>query len=166
MPLREFLNENRADLVERCRIKVLSRPPPHPTWDEKNHGIPLFLAQLIEMLDLDAGSNVFDITQESAPKRILSARIAATARKHAQNLCERGLTVDQVVHDYGDLCQAITELAFERNVQIEISEFHTLNRLLDNAIAAAVTEHAQGAGSPQGYRGAAPQPGNNEPPPY
>lgn len=142
MPLREFLNENRADLVERCRLKVLDRPPPHPDWDAKNHGIPLFLAQVIEMLNLDEGSNVFDIDQESAPRKVLSARIAATATKHARDLRERGLTVDQVVHDYGDLCQAITELAFERNAQISVGEFHTLNRLLDDAIAAAVTEHS------------------------
>lgn len=147
MPLRDFLNENRADLVERCRLKVLKRPPPHPAWDEKNNGIPLFLAQLIEMLNLDADTNVFDIAQESAPRKTLSTRIASTARKHAQSLRDRGLTVDQVVHDYGDLCQAITELAFERNAQISIGEFHTLNRLLDNAIAAAVTEYAQGAGT-------------------
>ena len=141
MPLREFLNENRADLVERCRLKVLTRPPPHPAWDAKNHGIPLFLAQLIEMLNLDEDSNVFDSSQESALKKALSTRIAGTAKTHARDLLERGLTVEQVVHDYGDLCQAITELAFERNAQISISEFHTLNRLLDNAIAAAVTEH-------------------------
>jgi hypothetical protein len=144
MPLREFLNENRADLVERCRLKVLKRPAPHPMWDDKNHGIPLFLAQLIEMLNLDEDPEAIDITKESAPQKVLSERIAATAKKHARDLRERGLTVDQVVHDYGDLCQAITELAFERNAQIEVREFHSLNRLLDNAIAAAVTEYAQG----------------------
>jgi hypothetical protein len=76
MPLREFLNENRADLVERCRLKVLKRPPPHPSWDEKNHGIPLFLAQLIEMLNLDEDSDVSDITQESASQRALSTSTA------------------------------------------------------------------------------------------
>jgi signal transduction histidine kinase len=48
--------------------------------------------------------------------------------------------VDQVVHDYGDLCQAITELAMERDAPFAVSEFHTLNRCLDNAIADAVTE--------------------------
>src|SRR6185503_10870861 len=32
------------------------------------------------------------------------------------------------------------ELAFERAVQIDIDEFRTLNRCLDNAIAGAVTE--------------------------
>jgi signal transduction histidine kinase len=48
--------------------------------------------------------------------------------------------VDQVVHAYGDLCQAITDLAFERDAPFGIDEFRTLNRCLDNAIAKAVTE--------------------------
>jgi hypothetical protein len=48
--------------------------------------------------------------------------------------------VDQVVHDYGDLCQAITDLAVERDAPFAIDEFRTLNRCLDNAIADAVTE--------------------------
>lgn len=151
--LRDFLNENRADLVERCRIKVLKRGPPYATWDERTYGIPLFIAQLIEMLNLDENTNVFDVAREPESKKILSARIADTAEKHARNLRERGLSADQVVHDYGDLCQAITELAFERNAQVQISEFHTLNRLLDNAIAAAVTEYGQGAGSSRAVTG-------------
>ena len=48
--------------------------------------------------------------------------------------------MDQVVHDYGDLCQAITDLAFERDAPFSVDEFRTLNRCLDNAIAEAVTE--------------------------
>ena len=50
-----------------------------------------------------------------------------------------GYTVDQVVHDYGDLCQAITDLAFEYDAPFTVHEFRTLNRCLDNAIADAVT---------------------------
>ena len=146
--LSTLLNENRADLVERCRLKVLKRSPPHPDPDQVNRGVALFLAQLIEMLNLDDVMGVFDPhRQESATQKGVSERIAAAAKKQARELRARGLTVDQVVHDYGDLCQAITELAFERNAQIEVSEFHTLNRLLDNAIAAAVTEFELGAPS-------------------
>jgi signal transduction histidine kinase len=48
--------------------------------------------------------------------------------------------VDQVVHDYGDLCQAITDLAEARDAPFSVGEFRTLNRCLDNAIADAVTE--------------------------
>ena len=46
----------------------------------------------------------------------------------------------QVVHDYGDLCQAITDVAIEQNAAVSAAEFRTLNRCLDNAIADAVTE--------------------------
>jgi len=58
-------------------------------------------------------------------------------------LLQHGFTVDQVVHDYGDLCQAITELAVARGAAIQVEEFRTLNRCLDNAIADAVTEFAE-----------------------
>jgi signal transduction histidine kinase len=51
--------------------------------------------------------------------------------------------VSQVVHDYGDICQAVTELALEQNAPISTEEFHTLNRCLDTAIAEAVTEYAR-----------------------
>ena len=139
--LHDFLTENRAELIKRCQVKVARRPEPRPSWDEMKFGIPIFLAQMIEMLRLDLHSNVFDIAREPPSKKELSEKIASTARRHAQELHDRGLTVDQVVHDYGDLCQAVTELAFEKNAQIAVSEFHTLNRLLDNAIAAAVTEY-------------------------
>ena len=112
--------------------------------DEMKFGIPMFLAQLIEMLHLDQHSSAFDISRESPSKRELSEKVSSAARRHARELLERGLTADQVVHDYGDLCQAVTELCFERNAEITVSEFHTLNRLLDNAIAAAVTEYCLG----------------------
>jgi signal transduction histidine kinase len=48
--------------------------------------------------------------------------------------------VGQVVHNYGGLCQAITEIAVEDNVPITSSEFKTPNGCLDDAIAAAVSE--------------------------
>jgi hypothetical protein len=48
-----------------------------------------------------------------------------------------------VVHDYGDLCQAITDLAVERDAPFSVDEFRTLNRCLDNAIADAVSEFSK-----------------------
>jgi hypothetical protein len=70
------------------------------------------------------------------------SEIGVAAARHGRELLRRGFTVDQVVHDYGDLCQAITEVAFEHDAPIHVDEFRTLNRCLDNAIAAAVTEFA------------------------
>lgn len=68
------------------------------------------------------------------------SEIGVTAARHGRELLQHGFTVDQVVHDYGDLCQAITDLAFERDAPFEVDEFRTLNRCLDNAIAGSVTE--------------------------
>ena len=48
-------------------------------------------------------------------------------------------TVDQVVHDYGDLCESVTELAAEKKAPVTVDEFRTFNRCLDNAIAYAVS---------------------------
>jgi hypothetical protein len=63
-----------------------------------------------------------------------------SAAHHGRQLSELGFTVDQVVHDYGDLCQSVTDLAFERDAPFTVDEFRTLNRCLDNAIAEAVSE--------------------------
>ena len=59
---------------------------------------------------------------------------------HGHELLLQGFTVSQVVHDYGDVCQAITELAVEMNAPISTDDFRMLNKCLDDAIAGAVTE--------------------------
>ncbi len=68
------------------------------------------------------------------------SEISASATLHGRELLSEGFSIEQVVHDYGDLCQSVTDLAFESDVRIDIDEFRTLNRCLDNAIATAVTE--------------------------
>jgi hypothetical protein len=62
--------------------------------------------------------------------------------------------VDQVVHDYGDLCQAITELAKEMNAPVTVDEFHTFNRLLDSSIASAVSAYVRHQYSSNVHEGA------------
>jgi hypothetical protein len=58
-------------------------------------------------------------------------------------LLKQGFSIAQVVYDYGDLCQAITELALELRVPIATEDFQTMNQCLDDAIASAVTEYAR-----------------------
>jgi signal transduction histidine kinase len=72
-----------------------------------------------------------------------SGAIGSSASRHGAELLAVGFNVAQVVHDYGDICQAITEIAVEQQAPITVEEFHTLNRCLDTAIAEAVTEHAR-----------------------
>jgi hypothetical protein len=127
--LQEFIGINRDELIRRCRSKVAIRSSPPPTEAEIAHGVPLFLAQLVEELR-DGPSETDEITQ--------------AAVKHGHELLLQGFTVGQVVHDYGDVCQSVTDLAVELSAPISTNDFRTLNRCLDNAIAGAVTEFASG----------------------
>ncbi len=52
-------------------------------------------------------------------------------------------TVSQVVDDYGDVCQTVTDLALESNAPISTEDFRMLNRCLDEAIAGAVTMYTR-----------------------
>ena len=143
--LQEFLTANRDDLIDRCRAKAAERPAPLPTGVELHYGIPLFLDQLIDTLAVEqSGFDSQDLSGASNPGPTnASSEISRAAAKHGSELMTQGLTVDQVVHDYGDLCQAVTELAIEKEAPIAASEFRTLNRCLDNAIAGAVTEFSR-----------------------
>jgi len=142
--LYEFLTTNRIELIERCRLKVDKRRAPKVTDVELTHGIPAFLDQLIKTLRVEQTSEPMRSRKVSGPAGggTAGSEIGATATLHGRELSLQGFTVGQVVHDYGDLCQAITDLAFERDAQIGIDEFRTLNRCLDNGIAHAVTEYA------------------------
>ena len=74
----------------------------------------------------------------------MPTEIGRAAALHGADLLRLGYTVDQVVHDYGDVCQSVTDMAVEQNASVSADEFRTLNRCLDNAIADAVTAYAHG----------------------
>jgi signal transduction histidine kinase len=128
--LLELIRDNRAELIRRTREKVRSRPSPHATLEEIESGVPLFLTQFTELL----------IANASSPA---TPAIDTSATLHGNDLLRRGFTIAQVVHDYGDICQAVTELAGEQGKQFSTGEFHILNLCLDNAIAEAVTEYSR-----------------------
>lgn len=130
--LHEFIHSYRDAIIKRAREKLTDRPWPLVSTSELEHGIPLFLTQLSEALRLKATAHPFP--QET---------IGVSATQHGGELRALGFNVSQVVHDYGDICQAITEVAVEQNLPIASEEFHTLNRCLDTAMAEAVTEHAR-----------------------
>jgi signal transduction histidine kinase len=90
--------------------------------------VPLFLDQLVDALRLGRSS---------------SAEIGRTALLHGHDLLCQGFTMSQVVHDYGDVCQSITELAVETRAPIGTEDFGLLNACLDDAIAGAVTQYGR-----------------------
>jgi signal transduction histidine kinase len=140
--LAEFITSNNASIIARARARVAGRAFPKPSDNELVNGIPLFVEQLVVALRLALTSDVPAHQQ-----------ISKTAARHGRALFDMGLTIAQVVHDYGDVCQTITELAVQQNAAISAADFQTLNLCLDDAIAEAVTEFAQQREHAQADRG-------------
>src|SRR6185369_5531422 len=138
-----FLLNNRDELIARCKHKVAQRPRRAATHQQLANGIPLFLDQLTRTLGAEEANEAAESLRISGPSggdALALSEMGVTATAHGKDLLTLGYSVDQVVHDYGDLCQAITDLAFERDAPFETAAFRTLNRCLDNAIADAVVE--------------------------
>lgn len=129
--LEEFIDTRRELILERTREKVSGRSAPRATERELEDGVPLFLDHLSARLRVGMG--------KTDTEDLLSA--GATLRGAV--LWKLGLTIGQVVHDYGNICQAVTELAVELSMAIPTEDFKTLNMCLDIAIAEAVTEHSR-----------------------
>jgi hypothetical protein len=146
-----FLKANRAELITRCRAKAAKRAFPNlPAVTE--FGVPQFLSQLIETFRGEQTPEALARHKAAGYRQpslcLVPPIIPGTAAKHGQEMRRQGLTIDQVVHNYGDLCQALTELALEMDVPISVDEFHTFNRCLDDAIADACTGYGREPGSP------------------
>jgi hypothetical protein len=131
--LHVFLTLYREQIIARTRQKVAARDVPWVTEAEMEHGVPLFLDQLAETLR----------REQTTSARPTSGAMAKSALLHGGELSKAGFTLGQVVHGYGDVCQAVTGLAMELEAPISADEFKTLNRCLDEAIAQAVTEFAR-----------------------
>lgn len=131
MMLQDFIVRYREELIVRTRDKVALRTAPRATPHELN-GVPLFLTHLGGILEQEGAQSVAD-----------GSEMGLAASRYGGELLHQGFPIAQVVHGYGDLCQAITELALDLRLPIGTEDFHTLNRCLDNAIASAVTEYAR-----------------------
>ena len=132
--LHAFIRDNRDELLARVRARVTKREVPRATQPELDLGVPLFLARL---------SSLLEETMTRDEEDVARGLMHAAAGAHGQDLLAAGLTVAQVVHDYGDICQIVTALAIEREVPISTEEFRAFNRCLDDAIAGAVTEYGR-----------------------
>jgi len=103
--LHDFLRAHRAELTARCQAKVAKRASPVSTAVELGRGVPVLIDQLVQMLAAEQPDPTTERTSESDA---LNADIDREAAQHGGELLRKGFTVDQVVHDYGDLCQAVT----------------------------------------------------------
>ena len=139
--LSAFVTTNRTEIISRCRSRVVARGTPNP--NELEHGIPLFLDELAASL------------RAKQPNGEVSTHVVgSSASKHGADLLHNGFSVSQVVHNYGDVCQTLTELAIERKFAITTEDFRVLNFCLDEAIAEAVTEYERQNGLEVATKGA------------
>lgn len=127
-----FVTANREAIIARAQARVASRVSPKPSQSELANGIPVFLDQLVDALRLIESSDQID-----------HDALSVSAGRHGQDLLRMGFSIAQVVRDYGDVCQAITDLAVEQVAPIPPDEFRTLNLCLDDAIAEAVTQYGR-----------------------
>ncbi|MEO8017132.1 MAG: HAMP domain-containing sensor histidine kinase [Pseudomonadota bacterium] len=153
--LNEFLRSHESEILASCEAKTLELSGTHSLSDELMPGLPIFFKQLISVLEdapaepdesaidrpgMARAANASDEPGIArAAGRPFEAEMARTAGIHGDELQKRGYTLSHVVHAYGSMCQAITELAIENQAAITPTEFRKLNRCLDVAIAGAVT---------------------------
>jgi len=117
------------------------RSEPETAEYDLAQGIPVFFDQLVGVLayEQQAQHGSTDVERDSGA----NTEIRETATHQGHHLLEQGFTLEQVVRNYGDVCQAVTSLAFETKVPVGVDEFRTLNRCLDNAIAGAVLQYTK-----------------------
>lgn len=109
-------------MIERCKAKVAKRPERAATAAQLANGIPMFLDQLVRTLGAEEqglADESLKIFGWSAGDTAALSEIGVSAAAHGGELLRLGFTVDAVVHGYGDLCQAITDLAYERDAHFD-----------------------------------------------
>jgi len=132
--LHQFIATHRKELVTRTTTRLQERSWPPAASRGIEHGVPVFLMQLAETLRLE--SALRPVTGEVTG-------LDGTAAQPGAELLAAGCSVSQVVHEYGDICAAVTELAAEQRSPITVEEFHRLHQFVNGAIAEAVAEHAR-----------------------
>lgn len=128
MVLQNFLEQNRKEILLLSEEKTRQLAGSREESQVLNTGLPLFYEQLIKVLH--------ERLSDNPPEEML-----LTAAKHGKEFLRLGYSLSHVVHAYGAMCQAITELATMKNAKISASEFNVLNGCLDVAIASAVSEY-------------------------
>lgn len=143
--LHDFLRMHRGELIERCNAKAALRVAPASNHEAVlPNGVPQILDQLIEALrgeHTTAMRREIRICGRSDASKSRQPHVDEAAAQHGLELLRNGFPVEEIVYGYGDLCQAVTDLAVERSVTIQTHEFRTLNCCLDKAIADALVSY-------------------------
>jgi signal transduction histidine kinase len=125
--LYKFLEDYRDEILQTVETKTVQLAGPRLSSEELRKGIPVFFEHLVSFLK---------IPRDGSPSKELTSDAAV----HGKELLRLQYTLSHVVHAYGAMCQAVTELAQVRGFVISTQDFNHLNLCLDVAIASAVSE--------------------------
>ncbi len=155
--LSEFLLKNENEILALTENKTRELAGEHLSSAQLKEGLPIFFKQVVGIIQRAAEpsnpppKNIKAIAEAAdqgdepamaeAAGQPLEAELARTAGQHGKEMLRLGYNLSHVVHAYGAICQAVTEIATQKNVAIKAEEFHALNRSLDVAIAGAVTTY-------------------------
>jgi signal transduction histidine kinase len=126
--LYEFLRSNQDAILSLSAEKTRELAGLRGASEKLKLGLPLFYEQLITVLE--------DKLRAKPTEEMLSS-----AASHGREFLAQGYSLSHVVHAYGAMCQAVTELATRMDAHITSEEFNILNGCLDVAIASAVSEY-------------------------
>jgi signal transduction histidine kinase len=126
--LKKFLTEHKSEINALSEKKIRRFADTLGTSRELKQGPLLFYDHLIRVLE-----EKFETQPTNS--------ILSDASAHGKECLRLGYSLSHVVHAYGAICQGITELATLKNCRFSPDEFNVLNRCLDVAISAAVSEY-------------------------
>jgi signal transduction histidine kinase len=124
--LAQFIREHRDQVVEIARGRLLALAPERAAPD------PSYLPALIDDLvaDLESGRAGHE-----------SSNMAAEAHGHGRSRQQGGVNVHFLPHDYGVVCDAISEMAIRTKTTVDASDWQALNRAIDVGIANAIASY-------------------------
>src|SRR5262245_27528847 len=122
--LHDFISLHRDEILARCLI-ALKDQCPNRQDHELLEGISRFVDELVRALARDAGisENRNDDAEHGD----------ATARQHGATRRNQGFDLSRVVHDYGLVCETVTEMASEHDETFNPREYQRLNHSIDEA---------------------------------
>ena len=86
MSLQQFLADNRPELIKRTRARIATHSSPRPNEAEMEHGVPLFLSELLaQFVTALRSEEARDPAQKRAPSLPSEASIARSGALHGQN---------------------------------------------------------------------------------
>jgi signal transduction histidine kinase len=126
--LETFIDANRSEILGHC-LRELKLRYPDRADEDLGYGFAGFVDEVITALREDARE------ANGSPNATFGV---ATAAAHAIARKRQGFDLSRVIHDYGLVCDSITELLHERDAQPSAREFQVLNRCVDEAVSQAV----------------------------